>query len=349
MFSDVTARVAAERTEAEQRQTLAMFERVMKDRERFLSTFSELRELLGRLHAGVDAVTGKRLLHTLKGNSASIGLGVFSSLCHTLEDELVGDACLSKAQLERLETAFDGLEKWLETMTRDRSQGLLIGAEEYDAMVRAVNDDRHDLSAVRGIVSALQKEPVSRRFEQFADEAQTLAQRLGKGPVQVLVDGGGVRVEKDRFGAFFGSLVHVIRNAIDHGLETPEVRAERRKATPVVRLAAKVSGHEFHVTVADDGSGIDFDALLARARAQGFEGTGVDALFLDGVSSKDEVSSTSGRGIGMSAVKAETERLGGRVAVHSVRGEGSTFTFSFPVTGVSVLSAQPKVELLKAS
>ena len=349
MFSDVTARVAAERTEAEQRQTLAMFERVMKDRERFVGTFSELRELLGRLRAGTDAVTGKRLIHTLKGNSASIGLGVFSSLCHAIEDELIDDAGPSKGQLDRLQAAFDGLEKWLETMTRDRAQSLVIGAEEYDAMVRAVNDDRHDLSAVRGIVSALQKEPVSRRLEQFADEAQTLAQRLGKGPVQVLVDGGGVRVEKERFGAFFGSLVHVIRNAIDHGFETPDVRAARSKSTPVLRLAAKVSGQEFHLTVADDGEGIDFDTLLERSRSRGFEAPGVEAVFLDGVSTKDEVSSTSGRGIGMSAVKAETERLGGRVAVHSVRGEGSTFTFSFPVTGVSVLAPQASLEQRAAS
>jgi two-component system chemotaxis sensor kinase CheA len=156
-----------------------------------------------------------------------------------------------------------------------------------------------------------------------------------------------VRVEKERFGAFFGSLVHVIRNAIDHGFETPDVRAARSKSTPVLRLAAKVSGQEFHLTVADDGEGIDFDTLLERSRSRGFEATGVEAVFLDGVSTKDEVSSTSGRG--MSAVKAETERLGGRVAVHSVRGEGSTFTFSFPVTGVSVLAPQARLEQRAAS
>lgn len=173
------------------------------------------------------------------------------------------------------------------------------------------------------------KEPVARRFERAAEQVKQLAVRLGKPEPIVDIQSNGVRIERDAFATFWASLAHVLRNAVDHGLESDQERRDQNKpAHGKVTLRANECGGELTIEVTDDGSGIDWDRLVGRARAKATLSSDeaqarLDALFAEGVSTRDEVTAFSGRGVGMAAIKAATEALGGRLEVSSARGRGT--------------------------
>jgi len=159
--------------------------------------------------------------------------------------------------------------------------------------------------------------------------------RLGKPTPTVVTDGGGLRLPSRRWAPFWSAFVHVLRNAVDHGLEPREVRQRAGKpeaGTVVVQARAEAGG--VTIEVRDDGRGIDWNALKSRAQSAGLSTADpaalVDALFADGVSTAAEVTEISGRGVGLAAVREAVKGLHGSVEVSSVRGEGTTFTFRFP-------------------
>jgi two-component system chemotaxis sensor kinase CheA len=178
-------------------------------------------------------------------------------------------------------------------------------------------------------------EPVQRRFTRLAERAKSLAARLGKQPIVVELDGGAVRLPTEPWAEFWGAFVHVVRNAVDHGLEAPEQRSAAGKSDPpTLRLSCTRVNTQCIIEVSDNGVGIGWERVRDKARERGLPHATtadlVNALFADGVSTRDEVSDTSGRGIGMSSVRAACLALHGRIDVVSEPGQGTTFRFSFP-------------------
>jgi two-component system chemotaxis sensor kinase CheA len=134
-------------------------------------------------------------------------------------------------------------------------------------------------------------------------------------------------------------MVHVVRNAVDHGFETQEERrAGEKPARPRLRLGAFLRDHQFTIEIEDDGRGIDWAAIERSASARGLPAADdrqrLAALLAPGVSTRAEVSATSGRGVGMAAVQARVRSFDGTMAVDSRPGGGTCWRFSFP-------SAQP--------
>jgi len=167
--------------------------------------------------------------------------------------------------------------------------------------------------------------------------ALSLAERLGKAVQPVTIAGDAVKLPEDRYAAFFRSLVHVFRNAVDHGIETPEERLDADKPEEG-RITCHVEAGEtmLIITIADDGSGIDREALEAKWTRNGGDAAEAaamkleDLVFADGISSRDDASDVSGRGVGMAAVKAELVRLGGSVSLTSEGGRGTQLVFRLP-------------------
>jgi two-component system chemotaxis sensor kinase CheA len=184
-------------------------------------------------------------------------------------------------------------------------------------------------------VEAWKHERVASRFGRLAEQAQTLARRLGRGDIAVRVDDGGVRLPRESFAPFWAAFVHALRNAIDHGLETPEERAATGKATPgTLSLTAEECGADVVLSIQDDGRGIDWAAVAKAATRRGLpSATRADldaALFADGLSTQSEATEVSGRGVGMSALHHACRRLGGTIEIDSARGRGTTMSFRFP-------------------
>lgn len=184
--------------------------------------------------------------------------------------------------------------------------------------------------------------PLSTLFDRLPRLMREIAQTLDK-DVALQTSGGGVEVDKAIVDGLFEPLMHVLRNAIDHGVEPREVRNTLAKPkTAMVRLSARTASDQVIIEVADDGAGIDVQRVRALAVSRGLlsqdavdrldDQAATDLIFTAGLSTARTVSAVSGRGVGMDVVRDAAARLGGSVSVRSARGQGSTLRFSLPVT-----------------
>ncbi len=148
-----------------------------------------------------------------------------------------------------------------------------------------------------------------------------------------------------RWSNFWSAFVHVVRNAVDHGLETPADRlALGKPESGRIDVATIINKNRFEIVITDDGRGIDWQRIGEAAQAKGLPCSTpeelVAALFADGVSTAKEVTSISGRGVGMAAVKASCENLGGKIHVESDFGKSTTFRFSFPIESMAPAASE---------
>jgi two-component system chemotaxis sensor kinase CheA len=208
-------------------------------------------------------------------------------------------------------------------------------ASGFDHMDRVVGDlQRRALD--------LRTAPLLRVMEQLPRVARELAQKLGKG-VQVELAGAQLELDRSILDRLSDPLVHLIRNAVDHGLEMPDARREAGKPEAGrILIQARRERDSIRVSVEDDGAGLDLEAVRARAVAAGLvhgdlaEDLPPDQIaalvFRPGLSTRQTVSDVSGRGVGMDAVKATVEALGGRVELSSSSGLGTTTSLVVPIT-----------------
>jgi len=163
---------------------------------------------------------------------------------------------------------------------------------------------------------------------------------MGKPEPRIEVAAEDLLVDGKRAAPLFAALVHLVRNAIDHGLETRSERAESGKQDATFSLRASLSQGEAEITIEDDGRGIDWDRVRERAQARGLPTAStsdlVAALFSDEFSTRDEATSISGRGVGLAAVQAEVRRLSGRVLVDSEPGRGTRFRLFVPAEALGI-------------
>ena len=161
--------------------------------------------------------------------------------------------------------------------------------------------------------------------------------------VTLEIDGGDVELDREMIEMIRDPLTHIVRNAVDHGIEGPDDRARAGKpATGRLRVSARQAGNRILIEIADDGRGIDPDRLVAKAIAQGSltperaaamsPRAKLDLIFAAGFSTADAVTAISGRGVGMDVVRANVERIGGTVDLDSRLGQGLRLTLSVPLT-----------------
>lgn len=335
IMSDVTEQIARERSEQEQKELVGLFQRISVDRQSVEEFLTEAAGFVSSLRKETDPVAQKRLIHTLKGNCAMYGLESMAELAHRVETELADtQAELSDEQRTLL------VDMWKQAMSRigwllgtTRRDIVEIEKGEFDALTQRV-DAGAPASEISAALRAWTKQPISLRLERLARQATALARRLAKPELKTEISAGGVRLDPDGWSRYWSSMVHVIRNAVDHGIESAEDRlAAGKPESATLWLSAERKSGQLIVAVRDDGRGIDWERVKAKAAAQGLrhrdQADLVDALFSDGLSTRDVASETSGRGIGLSAVREEVQRLGGEVILESRAGRGTTFRFVF--------------------
>ena len=182
--------------------------------------------------------------------------------------------------------------------------------------------------------------PIKPAFQKMERLARDLARDCGK-KVNFTTEGDDTELDRTVVEEIGDPLVHMVRNALDHGLETPEERrAAGKPETGAVSLRAFYQGSSVILELRDDGRGIDPEKILATARRQGLVPAGgefsreeiFELIFLPGFSTAEKVTSVSGRGVGMDVVKRNIERLRGRIEVTSEVGRGSVFQVKLPLT-----------------
>lgn len=341
VISDVTSRVQASAAEAETRELASLFEQLAEDCEGIVDLMQEVDDLLARVTS--DASTGPerlRALHTLKGTFGLFDMQSFALICHKIESSYAS----STPELSRTSTA-DLLTMWDRLRTRVRpvaecfqTNEIEVSKLECDAVVDTLRKDAldsHHRIALAQRIETWRHEPVRKRLLRVRRKIEATARRQGKGPVKVTIEDNGVRLPKERWERFWSGFVHLVNNAVDHGLEERATRLELHKP-PTGRIDIAVHATESGVTIeiSDDGRGINWEDVGGKASEMGlrFETyeDKLEALCHDGLTTKQSVSLLSGRGMGLSALRATTIEMNGSMDVSSETDRGTTFRFTFP-------------------
>jgi two-component system, chemotaxis family, sensor kinase CheA len=337
VIADVTSQLLLEREEAESRELTQAFRRLSKDRAGFMAFLREAGQLFDAVWAaGTDAPGLKSALHTLKGNASLMGLAVIAKLCHQLEDELASTGGMSEATLAQLQARWQSLNEDIAQLSPSEMRLVEVPDAEHAELVALL--ERAGQTEALGRVLGWKLEPAARSLSRLAEQAQALAQRLGKGELDAQVRPSSARLDPTRFGPLFSELSHVMRNAVDHGLESPDERsAAGKKPNGQLTLSATAKGDSVTIEIADDGRGIDWEAIRVKGGRLGLPcRTPADLLGVlchEGFSTRSEVTEISGRGVGMAAVKQRVENMGGRLEVRSSLGQGTTWSISVPLRG----------------
>lgn len=341
VVSDVTAEMERLARDATQRELISTFEHLMRDRGGTVEFFQECEGLVTHVlsGAGRDRHSVLRALHTLKGNALTYGVTSVADAAHRLETQMVGDTDLpTSEELTELAQAWRAFaERMGRLLGTDAEPVLEIAVSEFEALKKAAQTgvSGAQLSAMLARLK-LERAPV--RLRRVGDQARSLAQRLGKGSLRIEVNAqGDVRFDRQKWAGFWAAFVHPIRNALDHGIEGAAEREAAGKA-PDGKLSIAVRGDAQSITVelVDDGRGIDFEKVRAKAAALGLphgsEAQLTETLFHDGFTTSDQATELSGRGVGMSALREAARALGGVVSLTSKPGQGTTLRVRFPAS-----------------
>jgi HPt (histidine-containing phosphotransfer) domain-containing protein len=349
IVSDVTEHITRERAEREQREIVTLFQRITADRAGFDEFLDEANALVASLAAPGDPVVERRTIHTLKGNCGIYGLDSYAALCHELETALAeSSAPLDAAQRATLADTWRATNQRLAKLVGMRRNVVEL---EFPELARVVDKVRQGMAGheLATVLTSWSHEPVARRFERLGNHAVDLARRLGKGNLDIAIIDDCIRLDTALWAPFWTAMVHVVRNAVDHGIERPEVRAAAGKpARPKLSFAATRARGWLLITVTDDGGGIDWEAVRVRARSAGLPAESQAdlerAIFADGVSTATTATKTSGRGVGMSALRAAIGALGGKIEIESVLGRGVTVRCRFPEADRRILPLRPPTQ-----
>jgi len=195
---------------------------------------------------------------------------------------------------------------------------------------------------LQNAVMKTRMQPIGRLFKKYPRLARDLARSLGK-DVELVLIGEETEMDKTMIEDLNDPLVHLVRNAVDHGVETiEERRAAGKPEKSMVELSARQEGDHILITITDDGKGMRPEVIRNKAVEKGLitnevantldENQCLELVFLPGFSTKDEISSVSGRGVGMDVVKTNIQKLNGSIQIQSEVGKGSTFSISLPLT-----------------
>jgi len=248
------------------------------------------------------------------GGSVRVGTAKIDALIN-----LVGELVITQAMLAQHAGGLDPVQ----------NEKLLAGLQQLDRNTRQLQE----------AVMATRMLPIDAVFSRFPRMLRDLAARLGK-EVRLETQGEATELDKSMIEKIADPLTHLVRNAVDHGIETCQQRLDSGKsAEGSIRLSAAHQGGMIVIAVADDGAGLDRARILAKARSQGLavSETMSDAevwqlIFAPGFSTAEKVSDISGRGVGMDVVKRNVEALGGRVEVESRPGAGTRVAIRLPLT-----------------
>lgn len=211
----------------------------------------------------------------------------------------------------------------------------------FDRVTSAIGDVRESIARTR-------MQPIDRLFAMLPRLVRDTASSVGK-EAALAIEGSDVEIDREMIEAIRDPLTHIVRNAIDHGLETPAERKRAKKpATGRLTVSAQQSGNQVSITVSDDGRGIDLERVVQKALAANIitpakaanltPEAAVQLIFTPGFSTAAAVTDISGRGVGMDVVRANVERLGGAISIDNRPGRGLSITIRAPLT-LSIMNA----------
>ncbi|HEY7943869.1 MAG TPA: Hpt domain-containing protein [Casimicrobiaceae bacterium] len=315
-------------------------------------------ELIDRLvnEAGEVAITRARAegeLRSLKGNLLELTNSVIRLRAQVREIEIQAESQIQSrmSMVNEAAEGFDPLEFDRYTRFQELTRGLAEGVNDVSTVQQSLLKNLDEADAALLAQSRLSRDVQQQLFSIRTVPFGSLSERLYRILRQTAkeldkranLEIRGTQVELDRsvLEKLVGPLEHLLRNALDHGIESREARAAAGKPeTGEISLNVRQQGNEIAIDLADDGAGLDLDRIRDRARAQGLlaadveptEAQLIEFIFAPGFSTATKVTQISGRGVGMDVVRSDIAALGGRVEVASAAKQGTSFTLYLPLT-----------------
>jgi chemosensory pili system protein ChpA (sensor histidine kinase/response regulator) len=306
--------------------------------------------------AGEVAIARARVeseLRALKANLLELTSSVIRMRTQVREVEIQAETQIHSAmtQLQEQHAGFDPLEfdrfTRFQELTRSLAEGVNDVSTVQQQLLRNLDDADAALLAQARLSRDVQQQLFAIRTVPFGSLSERLyrivrgvAKELGK-RANLEIVGGTTELDRSVLEKLVGPLEHLLRNAIDHGVESREMRkAAGKSETGEITVTVRQVGNEVAIELADDGAGIDVDRILDKARGLGLVAAEVqptkaqllELIFQSGFTTAQRVTAISGRGVGMDVVRAEIVGLGGRVEVATEPGRGTQFTLSLPLT-----------------
>jgi signal transduction histidine kinase len=354
---DVTEykRLAAEA--AGQKRELDLIGEILRvSQEKFQSFVESSRAFIVENRQVIEAQTGRnadavnllfRNMHTIKGNARTYGLLNMTNAVHEAEvaydvlrkdEDAVWDAASLLAQLNAVEALVEEYAKINDQTLGRKGPGrrgnvekfLMVDKDHLGKALRQLDGlDRNDVAAMVAAITGVQQtlrrmgtEPLPEALSGVVESLPSLARELGKEPPKVVIDDQGLLVKSQLSGLLRNLFTHLLRNAVDHGLEAPaERQAAGKPAQGRIDVRAAVENDDFVITLSDDGRGLALAKIRERALERRFIDEGAqlsdeqvaDLIFLPGFSTAEVVTEVSGRGVGMDAVRDFLARESGRI------------------------------------
>ena len=224
------------------------------------------------------------------------------------------------------------------------AQSMVVQAAEQggrdDGLARPLNHLRGITADLQRTALTMRMIPIRGTFQKMSRLVRDTAVQLGK-EIQLTIDGEETELDRTVIEEIGDPLIHMLRNAADHGIEPPAERlATGKPATGTIRLRASHQGGAVVLEISDDGRGLDPAHIRAKAIERGIvpatavldDRDALDLIFAPGFSTAEQVSDLSGRGVGMDVVRRNLERIRGKVEISSIPGQGTTFTIAMPLT-----------------
>ncbi|NLR98938.1 chemotaxis protein CheA [Rhizobium sp. P38BS-XIX] len=302
--NDVAAAVAAAETASNVTQLAAVAARVEK-KEAALAAAAAANTAAAQNNAAAAAA----------GQTIRVDLDRVDRLINLVGELVINQAMLSQSVIEN---------------DNNGASSINMGLEELQQLTREIQDS----------VMAIRAQPVKPVFQRMSRIVREIADMTGKS-IRLITEGENTEVDKTVIDKLAEPLTHMIRNAVDHGIESPEKRTTLGKNPEgTVRLTAKHRSGRILIELADDGAGINRERVRQKAIDNDLIATDANLsdeeidnlIFLPGFSTADKISDISGRGVGMDVVKRSIQALGGRINITSKPGQGSVFTMSLPLT-----------------
>lgn len=366
ILTDITANKLLERSVDKERKVLKMvvaavsntgeFFELIEDYRRFIKNRNQLIDkektplhnatvLYRTIHTFKGLFAQKEMINTVKGlHLVESGLSDFLHYQEGKTDKDLQAVIASAGFTQWLDKDIEIIKRVLGEEFFDSKEELKISKSSlkqledviYDYIKRGLENEQCML--VLHKIERLKQKPVLGYLSSYVKLTEQLADKLDKSLYPLNLIGDKNILSKKEYGDFFKSLVHVFRNAVDHGIESMDERAEQGK-DPMGTISCSVNedAKGIHITIADDGRGVDLEAVREKAEKVGIPSVMdmskeeiVSLIFNSEFSVKEEVTELSGRGVGLPAVKAELERIGGSLDVHTEEHKGTSFHFLIP-------------------
>ncbi len=364
VMTDITTQRKLERQLKADEEKNQMIVKIAVDRHGFIDFLNEvnmcldkIKEILSGSASDMSIKELFRYFHTIKGGMSSYFFYKVADKAHDIENLLesvrTDSALPTEDLLKSVDKETDQLKEELKKTLRDLDQIIpkqlieagfqpyfRISESKISRLEAILENEMRTNPALAGAIKGLRRQPIRNIMKKFASDAEGLAVNLGK-KVNITLEGEDTEIVHNSFKPMLSSLIHIVRNCVDHGIEEPETRlAAHKPEVGTLDIKVEADDKELKINISDDGAGIDADAIKSIALEKGLIGTTqvesmteselVKLIFTPGFSTNEIVTDLSGRGVGMDAVAEEVAKLRGSIDVLSTPGVGTQFLITVP-------------------